>query len=66
MSGNLTAALESDRSKLLRWLERTEDTSGALLDPAPSTGTWFVDLQEYKDWINSDGPSMLWCTGARK
>ena len=53
---------EQDRQKLLRWLQKSENTSKPIPPSYPGTGAWFLNCEAYQNW-RKDKPSLLWCYG---
>ncbi|KAF8474074.1 hypothetical protein BDZ91DRAFT_845495, partial [Kalaharituber pfeilii] len=55
-----------DRQKLLKRISNYDHTE-IFLDCAntshPRTGEWLYEMHEYKEWVQSPVPSLLWCYG---
>ena len=52
--------------KILGWLSRIthdEKHTDTLRRRHGSTGTWFLELAEFQDWLNNDTNNVLWCKG---
>lgn len=67
-STNLHRNLLDDPSeKIARWispLNFSEQQDAAFGKRAKSTGTWFLESSEFKDWIDGEH-KVLWCPGKR-
>ncbi|KAF8457077.1 hypothetical protein BDZ91DRAFT_800670 [Kalaharituber pfeilii] len=55
-----------ERQKQLRWISDYNHTI-TFLEFAnashPHTGKWLFEMDEYKQWVQSNHPSLLWCYG---
>lgn len=57
---------EETRQKVLDWLSRDDahQTFQKLRNAkVESTGVWFFQTKEVKDWLNGRGPNFLYCPG---
>lgn len=56
-------ASHQDQTDLLEWLGNPKETSKPVPSPLVDTGTWFLNSEAYKQWVDGIKPSLLWCHG---
>ena len=57
--------LAQTKKALIEWIGSSEGFSKPLPQSVPGTGGWFLASEPYRVWCG-DGPSVLWCHGARE